>query len=475
MEIQTRGWLTLAAVSSFLVALGPGVAGAMGGETLPAPLALEHVAVVNVRDGTLGRDRTVVLQGDRIVAVVPATGRARLPGERRIDLSGRFVLPGLVDMHAHVLLHPWDERGRILPRSDRASTLHILRALLSEGVTTARDPGDPADAAVALRADLERGGIVGPRLMVAGDMLQTGDARLEPFRRVASEEDVRREVRRQAAAGVDFIKLYAGLSPPLVRAAIDEAHAHGLRVIGHLQRTSWTEAAEAGIDGVEHLAAWSPELLPDSSRSTLTPDLFGRVAWLEHVALDSAAMDSMLATLARHGVTVDPTLIALHSKFWGNDPSYRHPARPDLVPDLFQRGWPAGSFTASWTDSQYAAARASWPRAEALVRRMHAAGIRMVVGTDTPTPWIVPGESVHREMELLHAAGLPIADVLRMATADAADALGLGGQIGAVAPGMRADLVVLSADPLEDIRNTRRIERVVSRGVMRRPAEILRP
>jgi hypothetical protein len=104
---------------------------------------------------------------------------------------------------------------------------------------------------------------------------------------------------------------------------------------------------------------------------------------------------------------------------------------------------------------------------------MRDAGVRLVVGTDTPTPWIVPGESVHREMELLVEAGLTPAEVLRMATMNAADALGQGRELGRIAPGMRADLLVLSADPIRDVRALRAIEWLIARGVPRRPAEVL--
>jgi hypothetical protein len=274
---------------------------------------------------------------------------------------------------------------------------------------------------------------------------------------------------------VDFIKLYASIPPELARVAIDEAHARGLPVIGHLQRTTWTEAARLGIDALTHAASWSPELLPQPLRAGYAGDIAARAAWLEALDLDSPAFREMIAILAAKQVCLDPTLIAMHTKLFGDDPRWLESPDNTLMPDRFRRGWPAGSFTRGWTADQYALAKRSWPRLQAMVRRYHEAGLRLTVGTDAPTPWIVPGPSLHEEMRLLVDAGIPPADVLRMATHDAALGLRRESEIGSVRPGLRADLVVLARDPLADIRNTRSIELVVQGGVVLRPQDLLNP
>ena len=434
---------------------------------------LQHVNVIDVFHGTVLPDRAVEIHGDRIAAVSPAAGSTPLPGARILDLPGRYVVPGFVEMHAHLFSHPWDEKGELMPRFDRESTLEMLRLLLAHGITTLRDPGSETEAAVTLRNMIGAGKVTGPSLLTAGRIVNSSSFNPEPFAPVKDEAAIRKEIRWQAAAGVDFIKVYSAMPPELVKVAVEEAHAHGLRVIGHLQRTTWTQAAELGIDAVTHGASWSPEYLSEADRPGYDQTVFGRVYWLEHLDLKSTPVTSMAEALVKHRVAVDPTLIAMHTKFWGNDPRYtRHP-QMGLAPEAFRRGWPKGSFTASWPDEQYRQAQARWPKMQALTKLLFDRGVLLTVGTDTPTPWIIPGVSFHEEMALLAEAGIPAKDVLRMATANGAQALGKEKSIGAVEAGMRADLVVLRANPLEDVKNTREIEWVVQGGKVHAPRDLL--
>jgi len=417
-------------------------------------------------DGTGAAPRAhcdLLIEGGRIAAVGP-TGSVRASGAAIVPLGGRFVVPGFIDLHAHVMLHAWDERGQIRPRWDRAAALELLHDLLAFGVTTIRDPGSETEAAVTLRRAIADGRVEGPTLFTAGRMLNASPFDAEPFAPVRDADDVRREIRWQAALGVDAIKVYSAMPPALVRVAIEEAHAHRLPVIGHLGATTWTEAAALGIDGVEHAAPWSRAYLPKARQAAYDGSLFGRVAWLEALDVDGPEIAAMADALVAHDVTVDPTLIAMWTKLFG-DVAARG---PDLAraPALHRAGWAAGSFTRGWTAAQYRRAHAAWPKLLALVGKLWRRGVRITVGTDTPTPWVVPGASVHDEMALLHDAGLPPLEVLRAATANAARALGRGDSLGTLAPGKRADLVVLARDPVADIRNTRSIERVYRGGVL---------
>jgi imidazolonepropionase-like amidohydrolase len=165
----------------------------------------------------------------------------------------------------------------------------------------------------------------------------------------------------------------------------------------------------------------------------------------------------MIAALVEHHVSVDPTLIAFRTKFWGDDPQYtNNPHRGDTPPKLWA-GFARRSNTADWTPEQYRASRAQWPKLLALVKRMYDRGVVLTAGSDTPFPWIVPGVSFHEELRLLKEAGIPTAAVLRMATQSVID------------PGKDADLVVLTANPLDDIANTERIEMVVKGGRIYKP------
>ncbi len=438
-----------------------------GGMLAVAILVLNHVTVIDVIRGVAQPDRAVEIEATRIRAVLPASGY-RPPSSAVIhDLPGRYVLPGFVDMHAHVLFPPLDDDGRPLPAFDRETSLALLRTMLFNGITTVRDPGDATEAAVAVREMLAKGAITGPRLLTAGRILTAAPMHHAIYAPVTNEREVRSEIAWQAQAGVDFVKVYQDLPPPFVRAAIDEAHRRHLRVIGHVQSTTWTEAAEMGIDFITHAAPWAPEYLPPAARTAWQPTMFGRVYWLEHLDVDAPSVQQMVSALVRHHVSVDPTLVAFRTKFWGDDPAYtENPLRAAAPPKLWA-GFARRSNTADWTPEQYRAARLQWPRLLALVKLMYDRGVLLTVGTDTPFPWIIPGVSFHEELRLLAETGIPPAAVLRMATINAGVALNQ--TTGSVEPGKDADLVVLGANPLDALKNTERIELVIKAGQVYTP------
>jgi imidazolonepropionase-like amidohydrolase len=200
--------------------------------------------------GAPPRRADVVIDGERIAAVL-AEGQGR--GDRIVDLTGKFLLPGFADLHAHVLVHPVDAQGNLAPHADRALSLATLKLLLAYGVTTVRDAGAETEPAVEYRKELAAGAIPGPRLFTCGRILEGGNVTSAPFTKIANAEEARDEVASQALAGVDCIKAHAGIGPDLLRAIIDEAHAHHLPVIGHLSGTTWKQAIDLGIDGIEHV------------------------------------------------------------------------------------------------------------------------------------------------------------------------------------------------------------------------------
>ena len=377
-----------------------------------------------VVDGT-PRVADVVVRGDRIERVDQTHQHE---GFRVIDATGRYVIPGLIDMHAHLLLD-----------FDRAFTGQALRMLLENGVTTVRDPGSNL-AILELRKSTQA-----PRIFTAGPILIGSNFVHPQFKPVFTEAEVREEIRAQAGAGVDMIKVYASMTPELVRAAIDEAHAHGLPIFGHLQRTTWAEAARMGIDGIEHAAPWSNDL----TTVECPQSMHGRICWLENLDLEKARATAR--TLAEHGVVVDPTLIAMQTKMvpdGGRDYS--------MLPPYVVEFWRSNAHDLS-------AGAHAWPKLLAFTKLLYDHGVTLVAGTDTPTPWIIPGLSLHEELQFLRDAGIPNADVLKIATRNAAAALRRP-DLGAIEPGKRADLVILRRNPLDDIANTRSIERVIANG-----------
>ncbi len=219
-----------------------------------ALLVLNHVAVIDVIRGAVEPDQAIGIASGRIQSVRPASGYHPPRGASVVDLSGRYVVPGFIDMHVHALFPPLDEDGRPMPVFDRDTALKLFRALLDHGITTIRDTGDATEPIVTVRGMIARGVIEGPEILTAGRILNTGSFRHAIYAPVNTEAEVRAEVDWQAKAGVDFIKVYQDMPPDLVRAAIEEAHKDGARVIGHVQATTWTEAARMGIDFICHAA-----------------------------------------------------------------------------------------------------------------------------------------------------------------------------------------------------------------------------
>lgn len=441
-------------------------------EPCPGCLVLHDVTVIDGRGTPPAAHRTIVVREGRIDAIVDAEGYRVPEGAEVLDLAGRFVLPGFVDTHAHVTILPLDSDGQLADRMDRDASEAVLRTLVAFGITAARNPAAPLEDGPALRDAVAAGEILGPTLRTAGPALHAHISRDSPA--LHDEASVRAEVRRQSEAGVDLIKVYASLPPDLVGAVVDEAHRQGVEVIGHLQRTTWTEAAELGIDHITHGAPWSAAMLPDSLRDGYGGTVRERLDWLAGVDLDGPEVRAMVAALAQAGVSVDPTLIAYRTKHWGDDPAYL--ANPDSVfaPALVRAVWRQGTFVDDWSAADFERAKALWPVVLGLTRRLYEGGVRLTVGSDLPNPWVVPGASFHEEMRLLHSAGIPALDVLRMATYGGAAALGLADERGSVEVGKRADLVVLADDPTVDLAHTRAIEWVVLGGRPIAPADVLR-
>jgi hypothetical protein len=183
-------------------------------------------------------------------------------------------------------------------------------------------------------------------------------------------------------------------------------------VIGHLQAASWTEAARLGIDAIAHGASWSADELPVARREAYRTAIAGRGAmrarldWLDDVQPQGPEIQTMIGELAKRRIPVDPTLIAYATKFEGQDA--RFVASPDLglAPDRMRASFPALSFVQDWSAEDFAHGRRAWPKMLALVRAYHRGGVLLTAGSDEPNSWIVPGPSLHTELELLVEAGL---------------------------------------------------------------------
>lgn len=446
----------------FLLLLCLGVKQSVLASALPPIVAISNVTVLDGSGGVGRNNVAVLIRQGRIEAILDNAHKLH-PGMERIDGQGGFLLPGFIDMHANLLLPRCQPAAGASSPFDRKISERTLAALLDFGITTVRSPATPAVAGLALRDDLNAGRVRGPRARAAAEPIN------DP---AMSELQFRTHVRKNLAYHPDFLKVHANLEPASVATVVNEAHARGLTVIGDMGRTPWKRAVEIGVDHLTHATDWSAESLRPEHRAAYRQAvekrgaIRARIDWLELLDPASPEIAATLNAMARAGVSVDPTLVAYDSKFSGPKADrYRHNRYLDRFPQL-QADWLACTVTTrDWTAGDFRRWQAAWPKMLKLVAEMNRRGVLLTTGSDLGNPWVIPGESLHQEFELLRKAGIPVPAILRMTGENAARAIGLN-DVGKIAAGRRADLVLLSADPRVDIRNTRKIVWTMQGGVV---------
>jgi len=418
--------------------------------TGPDGIALVGATLIDGTGGPARHDAVVVVRGGKIESVTSRAAFSLPKHTTQVDVAGKWIIPGLIDAHAHVA--PW-----ALPR------------YLAWGVTTVRDLHGALDTILALRQRANLGGITSPRIYSAGAMIDGRPTTYVDAIGVDNGADARKAVDQLSVAGVDYIKVYTRIDPPILKAVIDEAKTFGLRVTGHLGLTDAVTAAKLGIRGDEHMtgvpeaAASDPSSLFSAHYRGFWPGWTGfERAW---ATIDSADLSRVARELATRNVFVIPTLV-LHETFSRlDDPAVLRATELKDVPAAVQARWnvPGMIERAGWSAMDLDAFRKSRPKQDLFIREFVRAGGTIAAGTDASNQLLVPGFSEHRELELLVGAGLPPATALLAATRNAALLLGVD-SLGRIGPGRVADLVVLGGDPLADIRNSRKVERVMIRG-----------
>ena len=430
-------------------------------------VALTGVTLVD-GTGASARAGQVVFIRDSLVAATGPVDSVPLPrGTDVRHLPGRWIMPGLVDAHAHVtfLRDPTDWTS-----FDRATSEQLLLILLAHGITAARNPAGPAREAVALRDDVRAGRVLGPALRVAGPPLNVAGGEL-------SHDSLRSWVRSMGQSGVDDVKLYRRATPDVVRLVATLADSLGLGAIAHLEATDPATAVEGGLRAITHGASWSPRWLPRerraayAARQAAVGPMRARLDWIEWLDPEAPEVVRGIAAMAAAGVALDPTLVAYAPRLRGPGSVADRAAAARVTPAAVLATWEGA--LEEWTQEDRVRGGALWPRLLDLVHRYWLAGIPLLAGSDLPNAWVPPGLSLHEELALLVEAGIPPAAVITIATRNGATALGWEATRGAARPGMRADLVVLTADPLADIRNTRAIETVWLAGTPYRPDSLL--
>ncbi|HEX6096091.1 MAG TPA: amidohydrolase family protein [Thermoanaerobaculia bacterium] len=413
----------------------------------PVRVIVVNARVFDPRTLTLSAPTTVVTQGNRIASVGQDSPYS---AAEFIDAKGGVLLPGLWDMHVHT--------------SDVDGLLHI-----AAGVTSARDLGNDTDTILALKEKIDAGEAIGPRLVLAGVVDGPGPFQAPTNLLAATEEEAKKAIDFLAERKFEGLKIYSSIKPELVPFMTRYAHQHGLRVSGHIPAGMRAESAvDAGYDEIQHVNMLMLNFMPDVT-DTRTPARFTEPAKRgADLDLNSTEVRAFIEKLRAKGIVVDPTAAVFEGLFTARagsvDPRYAMVA--DRLPPQVRRSLSTGGLPVpEGMDERY---RASFRKMLALIAALHRAGVTIVPGTDG-----MPGFTLHRELELYAQAGIPPAEVLRIATLVPAQVLGRR-DLGTIEPGKLADFIIVDGDPTRDVSDVRKVVRVVKDGKVYDPAAIYR-
>ena len=433
----------------------------------PSAIVINNVTVVDVETGDVHPDMAIHTRDGRIEGVRPAADIETTGDVSVIDGSGTFAIPGLWDMHVHAL------------NSTDLSHL-FLTLFVAHGITGFRDTWGSLDVAQQVTARFENGDVLVPRFILAGNLVD-GPNPVWPTSVIADTPD------RGAAivdslidSGAAFIKVYSKLAPDVYHAIAERARERGVPFVGHVpSRVGVREAAAAGQSSMEHLngvvVACSTEheaLLGDinewvdaTARGETTEPYGALTNRVLTRALDTqprAGCGDLLATLETHASYQVPTLVTLRGVRHMDDPEFQADPRLEYVPPSIRSFWKPGNQTYATFTAEIQ--MRAMERERTIVGMMDDAGVPLLAGSDTPNPYAFPGFGLHDELSLLVEAGLSPLHALQAATIAPAQFLGAVDSLGTIAPGKVADLVLLEANPLEDIDHVRQIRAVMLRG-----------
>lgn len=451
-----------------LAVLAQAVFGQPAPQSTREALVLTRVTVIDATGSPPSTDMTVILIGDRIAEIGKA-GKLRAPkGARVIDCAGKFLIPGLWDMHVHT------------------SFKEFLALFIANGVTSVRDMGGSPKEFEALqewRKQIAEGSLTGPRVLAAGIHVDGPKTVSRPESiNVESKEDARHAVETLRQRGADFVKVYTMLSREAYFAVADEAKRQGLSFAGHLPASvTATEGSDAGQKSMEHLfgilyACSSRE--EELRRAAVAAVAKSGIAVFvqEEIKAQIKTFDSydprkaeaLFARFVRNGTRHVPTLVGWRSLAASGEADLNNDYRLKYIPLDRRESWQKQSagFNKSLGPEYLANKDRLLEKQLDLVRAMHRAGVEIMAGTDTAALYIFPGFSLHDELMLLVKAGLTPMEALQCATRSPAKYFGLLDSLGTVERGKIADLVLLEANPLENIGNTQKISAVIVGGKM---------
>ncbi len=407
-------------------------------------LAITDVSVLAPEADQMRAGQTVLVRGDRIVEV-GSSEEVDVPGKATvIDGQGRYLIPGLTDLHVHI------------SRSS-SDVAKLFDLFLDHGVTTILNL-DGSRRVLAMRDQVAGGELVGPAIFSSGPILRGSEQ--------MTREDGVKFATQHADLGYDMIKVYNGVTSEGYAGILEVANNRGLPVIGHAVRSI---GLLKGLESGQHIAHMEEVVYGyftwrGREREALPEDPTER----RSVLLNVAEIDDLARRVAESGVSVIPNLV-VYKQIAGQllDPeTFLSRPEAERMPESMVRSWQAdrnGYFKRSNPESFLESLQQTYPFLEKLTKAFSDAGVPMLAGTDVGVPMVIAGVSLHEELELLVVAGLSPAAALATATIAAAEFLKRD-DAGQVRPGFRADLILLRANPLEDIRNTRTIDAVLLAG-----------
>jgi imidazolonepropionase-like amidohydrolase len=442
-------WIVLSVGLPFLLSIAAGArqGGTPQSTASQAAVAIRNVTVIPATGAAPITGATVVIIGDRISALGPASSTVIPKQARIVDGAGKFLMPGLIEMHAHV-------------SKARASSLGLF---VANGVTTLRDMGGDHEELLRWRREIRAGSRIGPRMFIAGPYLEAArniermrkdppSERVEPFERlripIATPDDARRVIGELANKEVDFLKIRTVQDEATYLALNEAAHAHTLRLTGHVGNLNPATVFKAGQDDIEH--GFYPPITSGTRAQRI----------------------AMWRGFAERGVIVVPTMVVAkdsvlapidHLSAMMDDPGGKIEPRRPYVSRFCLKDW-REQLSETTPERQKAYHEIAADMLTNL-REMHEAGVELLAGSDVAVINIFPGSSLHRELELFVSdLKMTPSEAIERATRRSAKWLGIEGETGTVEQGKVADLMLLDANPLQDIRNTRRIAGVFLRG-----------
>jgi imidazolonepropionase-like amidohydrolase len=422
-------------------------------------IVISDVTVINPGTSSAQPHSSVIITGDHIVSVSRAAKASPPKGARVIDGAGRYLIPGLWDMHVHSAFGDWFPGGRDI----------ILPLFIANGITGVRDMGGDLPVLLDWRKQIAAGQIVGPRMVVSGPMLDAnlpgGKLRFPSSVAVSTPESAVAAVDALKAQGVDFIKVQSVISHDAYLAAAAEAHKQGLPIVGHVpDKVRIAEVIIAGQKSIEHLMG-SFEGCSTAEEKFISGE--GDLKLLLSTQ-DQKRCDALIRSLAQSGTWQVPTLAWQRGGTFLDQRDLQHQPLDKYVP-AFWREVTWRRFTEEMMPGllhdPLALRQDYFARNLQMVGAQHRAGVPFLAGTDTaPGVYIMPGFSLHDELANFVESGFTPMESLQTATSNPAKFFATEGTSGSIAAGKVADLVLLRANPLDDIHNTQKIEAVIANG-----------